>query len=288
MFATVVREMNIMSLVVIFALWLVLVASGYVYFRIARLDPHNPARLPGRWSRLFSAGVAATALLASAFLAGPVQLFFAALAVGTVLGPGLNDPYYLRRDEESSWLSRTLATARHGTSGGWLLKIVASAIGFVSSFLWPSSWLAILTFLAAMSIGARALVLWRSDDKDIERNLKEAFGSDLPPDLSTLDPETAKFIRESSDRAILAGLPSPLGRTLVASKRVERLRNWHERRFVMPRLLTAWLGLIVWIAIASSIFLSDGTVGINSGNFNGAYGMIVGIALSIVLHRFAP
>lgn len=92
--------MNSAILAAIAAVWLILFVAGDLCFRLASLDPHNPAALPGRWSRAGWSLLAGTSLIIALPLQGDPALFFASLAIGTVLSPGLNDSFQYRRDEK--------------------------------------------------------------------------------------------------------------------------------------------------------------------------------------------
>jgi len=280
--------LDVLQIAVGAVMWGLLVASGFVYFRVAALDPHNPAQLPGRRSRLFSSVLAATALLASPFFQDKAELFFDSLAVGTVLGPGLNDPYHSRRAEDPSWLSRKLTSIGYSVSGGWILKIVAAVVGFISSLVWAPGWLPIMAMIAGASIVGRVGVFLSRGSEGMDQDLEEMFGSDVPPLLTSLNPKGAAAVREASEKEILAGFPPPLGRTIVASKKADDLLTWHRPNRVIPRMLLALLGLSVWTSIAGVVLFDTETVAINAGNYDGASGIIFGVVLSILLGWVLP
>ncbi|AIC29750.1 hypothetical protein IE4771_PB00015 (plasmid) [Rhizobium etli bv. mimosae str. IE4771] len=276
---------DLTEITAIASIWLILVGSGYVYFRVADMDPHNLARLPSRWSRGFSAVLAASALLASTFYSGTIGLFLASLAIGTVLGPGLNAAYSPRRDEDPSWLGRALTGFGHKKVGDLIVKLISVAAGYISALVWPPIWLPILAGFAMISISIRAYVMVILGEEGALKDLKEVFGDDVPPELLSLEPKAAAEIRKTPDRVILKSFPSPLNRRLVDAKKADNLRSWRYRRKAFPRLIATLLGLAVWIAVAGSIIFSSGSPPVDAGNFNGAFGIITGFFLSALLHR---
>uniref|UniRef100_UPI003F4923E8 hypothetical protein n=1 Tax=Ensifer adhaerens TaxID=106592 RepID=UPI003F4923E8 len=77
-----------------------------------------------------AAVLAASALVASTFYSGTIGLFLASLAVGTVLGPGLNAAYNPRCDEDPSWLGRALTGFGHKKVGDLIVKLISVAVGY--------------------------------------------------------------------------------------------------------------------------------------------------------------
>jgi hypothetical protein len=66
------------------------------------------------------------------------------------------------------------------------------------------------------------------------------------------------------------------------------LLTWHKPTHVLPRLLRAWLGLLVWASIAGVILVGAETVAISAENYSGALGIIGGVLLSLVLANILP
>jgi hypothetical protein len=100
----------------VIVLWLILFTSGYMYLRLAPLDPFNPSSLPGPLSTAIWSAMAATAAIAVP-LFGESKLTVASLAVGTILSPGLKDSMSLRPDEAPSWIARKRAEIEHSIAG---------------------------------------------------------------------------------------------------------------------------------------------------------------------------
>ncbi|MBR0687703.1 hypothetical protein JQ594_17360 [Bradyrhizobium manausense] len=265
--------------------WAILVICGYIYFRLAPLDPHNPARLPGRWSRAALSLLAATSLVIAPGLEGTAALFFASLAIGTILTPGLNDSYYPRRDEDPSWFGRLAMNAAYRFTGGLILKVVAVVIMWVSSLLWPPLWMPLLTILAAYSIQARTGVLLRrgTDQSQIDADLKETFNGNVPPRLTSLEPDSAAFILKTSDKRITKHFSPSLAKKLIEAKRLEEALDWYRPRVVIPRMLVTLAALALWMAIAARIILVSDRIEIDATNYNGAYGLFAGAIISTFL-----
>lgn len=268
---------------ILLLLWPILTSCGYVYFRLAPLDPHNPARLPRPWLRAAWSAVASTALIIAPAYEEPTSQFFASLAVGMILGPGLNDPYYPRQDEDPSWLGRYATTAGHRVAGSLLVKLMGVAVAWISSLLWPLLWMPLLAAVAGFSIQGRtgALILRGTDPKQVEIDLQEVFRGRLPPMLDSLGPEHGKLVRSLSDRQLRKHLSPSLAEKLIQSKRLDQVLDWYRPQVAFPRLLATLGGLVVWISLAHVLILASDRIEMDATNFNGAYGFLLGLMISL-------
>ena len=266
-------------------LWLVLASCGYVYLRIAPLDPHNIASIPGVKSRVFWSCLAATSFLLALFSTGSIALTFASFAAGTILSPGLNDPYILRKDEDASPVRRFLYNRFYKFAGGKILKVISFFLAYLSSSYREDFWLFALFALAIFSIGGRTgilLALGRSREQ-IDADLKQEFGDQIPPDLKTLGEDTAKIIVNTSNSDITRGLNPAIAKKVLLSKRREEIFNWRNPKVVLPRFVAAVLSLAVWILAVNIFLINEKGIALDASNYNSALGLLFGILIGSLI-----
>lgn len=266
----------------IMVLWVTLLISGYFYLRLAPLDPHNPAKLPGRYSRLAWSFLASTAMISAPFFEGQMALFLASLGVGTILTPGLNDPYHLKRSENPSKISRMIEKVKMSVSGTVLVKFLCFAIAWLATLIWHPIWAPLLTVIAGGSIAGRTHVLLSlgRSPSNVQSTLKEVFGNQIPPQLNSLSPENAVAIKKSSNRQIRKLFPPSLAETLIQSKKQEVILDWYSPSVVNVRMLYTIGCLIIWMSIAAGIVEGANQIKMDALNFNAAYGILAGVLVA--------
>lgn len=271
-----------------FLVWLILFLAGYAYLRMASLDPHNPAALPGRLSRGVWSLLAATSLIISLSQEGDRALFYASFALGTILSPGLNDPFELRRDEEPSWLVRYITNEVYQWTGGLILKVVALGLAWLSARLWEPLWLPVLAVLAGSSIIARtgALLLRAQDPTLRNKDISEAFKGKIPASLASFGEEGVAVLRRASNRKLRKDLPPTTAQKIIQGKRLEDFKDWHRSSIVLPRLLGTLAGLVVWAALGGGLVLFGSNIQITALNYDDAGGMLSGVFVAAFLTRW--